>query len=136
MLRGHIVYQQDRQAARLLHNKCRGSAAQRPYVRLRPLAYVTGDRPRGNIGPLPEQGAEAHRSKPGHVLVPDPCLSLTWARVSSIPGPCCRWSRPYSEGFGPHPRGPACLLGSLGPYLEVQVECTGVQCSLVEVWTH
>jgi hypothetical protein len=77
MLRGHIACQRDRHAARLLRNKCRGSTAQRPYVRLRPLAYVTGDRPRGSIGPLPEQGAEAHRSKPGHASVPDPCLSLT-----------------------------------------------------------
>jgi hypothetical protein len=77
MLRGHIVGQRDRQAARLICNKCRGSVAQRPYVRLRPLAYVTGDRPRGSIGSPPERGAGAHRSKPGHVLVLDPCLFLT-----------------------------------------------------------
>jgi hypothetical protein len=57
MLRGHIVCQRDRQAARLLRNKCRGSAAQRPYVTLCPLAYVTGDSPRGSIGPPPERGA-------------------------------------------------------------------------------
>jgi hypothetical protein len=77
MLREHIVCQQDRQAACLLRNKCGGSVAQRAYVMLRPLTYVTGDRPRGSIGPPPERGAEAHRSKPGHVSVPDPCLSLT-----------------------------------------------------------
>jgi hypothetical protein len=77
MLRGHIVCQRDRQAARLLRNKCRGSAAQRPYVRLRPLAYVTGDSPRGSIGPPPERGMEAHWIKPRHVSVPDPRLSLT-----------------------------------------------------------
>jgi hypothetical protein len=77
MLRWHIAYQRNSQAARLLHNKCRDRAPQRPYIRLRPLAYVTGDRPRGSIGPPPEQGAEAHRSKPGHVSAPDPCLSLT-----------------------------------------------------------
>jgi hypothetical protein len=74
MLRGHIVCQQGRQAARPLHNKCRDRAAQRPYVRLRPLAYVTGNKPRGSIGSPPERGAQAHRMKSGHVSVPDPCL--------------------------------------------------------------
>jgi hypothetical protein len=77
MLRWHITCQRDSQAACLLYNKCRDRAAQRPYVRLRSPAYVTGDRPRGSIGPPPERGAEAHRIKPGHVSVPDPCLSLT-----------------------------------------------------------
>jgi hypothetical protein len=77
MLRRHIACQRNSQAVRLLRNKCRDRAAQRPYARLRPLAYITGDRPRGCIGPPPVRGAEAHRSKPGHVSVPDPCLSLT-----------------------------------------------------------
>jgi hypothetical protein len=77
MLRGHIVCQRDRQAARLLCSKCRGSTTQRPYVRLRPLAYVTGDSPRGSIEPPPERGVEAHWIKPGHMTVPDPRLSLT-----------------------------------------------------------
>jgi hypothetical protein len=48
--------------------------AQRPYVRLRPLAYVTGNKPRGSIGSPPERGAQAHKIKPGHVSVPDPYL--------------------------------------------------------------
>jgi hypothetical protein len=56
---GHITCQRDSQAARLLRNKCRDSAAQRPYVRLRPLAYVTSDRPRGSIGSPPGRGAVA-----------------------------------------------------------------------------
>jgi hypothetical protein len=77
MSMGHIACQRDSQAARLLRNKCRDSAAQRPYVRLRPLAYVTSDRPRGSIGPPPERGAKAHKIKYGHVSVPDTCLSLT-----------------------------------------------------------
>jgi hypothetical protein len=72
MLRGHVVCQQDRQAARPLRNKCIDRATQRPYVRLRPLTYVTGDRPRGSIGPPPERGAETHRIKPGHTSVLDP----------------------------------------------------------------
>jgi hypothetical protein len=59
MLRGHIVCQRDRHVKRLLRNKCRDHVAQRPYVRLRPLAYVTGDMPRGSIGPPHEQGVGA-----------------------------------------------------------------------------
>jgi hypothetical protein len=51
--------------------------AQRPYIRLRPLAYVTGDSPRGSIGPPPKWGVEAHWIKPGHVSAPDLRLPLT-----------------------------------------------------------
>jgi hypothetical protein len=72
---GHITCQRDSQAARLLRNKCRDSAAQRPYVRLRLLAYVTSDIPRSSIGPPPERGV--HRIKSGHVSVPDSYMSLT-----------------------------------------------------------
>ena len=74
MLRGHIVCQHGGQAARYSHNKCRDRAAQRPYVRLHPLAHVTGNKPRGSIGSPPERGAQAHRIKSGHVSVLDPCL--------------------------------------------------------------
>jgi hypothetical protein len=74
MLRWLIACQQGGQATCPLRNKCRDRAAQRPYVRLRPLAYVTGNKPRGSIGSPPERGAQAHRIKPGHVSVPDPCL--------------------------------------------------------------
>jgi hypothetical protein len=74
MLRRHIAYQQGGQAARPFRNKCRDRAAQRPYVRLRPLAYVMGNKPRGSIGSALERGAQVHKIKPGHVSVPDPCL--------------------------------------------------------------
>jgi hypothetical protein len=74
MLRWHIACHQGGQATRPLRNKCRDCAAQRPYVRLRLLAYVTGNKPRGSIGSPPERGAQAHRTKSGHVSVPDPCL--------------------------------------------------------------
>jgi hypothetical protein len=57
MLKGHIACQWGSQAARLLRNKCRDSAAQRSYVRLRPRAYVTRGRPHGSIGSPPERGA-------------------------------------------------------------------------------
>jgi hypothetical protein len=53
MLRGHIACQQGEQEACPLHNKCRDRAAWRPYIRLRPLAYVTGNQPRGSSGSLP-----------------------------------------------------------------------------------
>jgi hypothetical protein len=59
MLKGHIACQRDSQAVRLLRNKCRDSAAQRPYVRLRPLAYITRGRPRGSIRSPPVRGAVA-----------------------------------------------------------------------------
>jgi hypothetical protein len=59
MLKGHITCQWGSQAARLLCNKCRDSAAQRSYVRLRPRAYVTRGRPRGSIGSPPERGTVA-----------------------------------------------------------------------------
>ena len=74
MMRRHIACQQSRQMTRPLHNKCRDHAAQRPYVRLRPLAYVTGNKPCGSIASPPERGAQVHRIKPGHVSVLDPCL--------------------------------------------------------------
>jgi hypothetical protein len=74
MLRRHIACQQGGQAARTLRNKCRDPAVQRPYVRLRPLAYVTGNKPCDSIGSPPERGAQAHKIKPRHMSIPDPCL--------------------------------------------------------------
>jgi hypothetical protein len=64
------------QAARLIRNKCRGHATKRLYVRLRPLAYVTGSVPRGSIEVPPERGAEAYAVWSGHVSAPDPRLAL------------------------------------------------------------
>jgi hypothetical protein len=56
-------------------------AAQRPYVRLRSLAYVTGSWPRGCIGSPPERGAEAYAIWSGHMSAPDPRLALIKVRV-------------------------------------------------------
>jgi hypothetical protein len=77
MLRPHIACQRDRQAAHLIRNKCRGRVTRRPYVRLRPPAYVTRSRPRGSIGSPPGRGAvvQADRS------APDP-------RLGPVQGPC------------------------------------------------
>jgi hypothetical protein len=72
MPRRHISCQWNGHAACLIHNKCRGRAAERPYVRLRPLAYVTGSRSCGGIGSPLEQGAEVHTVWSGHVSAPDP----------------------------------------------------------------
>jgi hypothetical protein len=79
MLRRHIACQWNGQAARLIHNKCRGHVVQRPYVRLRPLAYVTCNRPRGSIGSPPGRGEEAYTIRSGHVSAPDPYLALNKA---------------------------------------------------------
>jgi hypothetical protein len=81
MPRRHIACQ----AACLIRNKCRGRAAQKPYIRLRPLAYVTGSWPRGSIRSPPERGAEAYAVWSGHVLASDPLLTLIKAWVLFVP---------------------------------------------------
>jgi hypothetical protein len=86
--------------------KCRGRATQRPYVRLRPLAYVTGSRPHGSIGPPPEQGVEACTVWSGHVSAPDPRLALIKAWVFSVPesrDPAVSGPDPTQRGPGPVP---------------------------------
>jgi hypothetical protein len=106
MPRRHITCQWNGHAARLIHNKCIDRATQRPYVRLRPLAYVTGSRPRGSIGAPPERGAEAYVVWSRHVSAPDPRLALIKAWVffvseswdSAMSGP-----DPTQRGPGPVP---------------------------------
>jgi hypothetical protein len=129
MLRGHIACQQGGQAARPFRNKCRDRAAQRPYVRLRPLAYVTGSKPRGSIGSPPEWGAQVHKIKPGHVSVPDPCFG------QGIPCPSTSlWVvRTLLVVVRTPSKGPDTLLGSPGPYSGVRVVRTWVRRFLVEV---
>jgi hypothetical protein len=129
MLRRHIACQQSGQAARPLRNKCRDRAAQRPYVRLRPLAYITGNKPCGSIGSPPERGAQAHRIKPGHVSVPDPCLGQGIPCPGTLPW--VAWT--LSEGSGPLPRGSAWSPGS---YSEIRVMSMGVRRFLEEVRTY
>jgi hypothetical protein len=85
MQRRHTACQWNGQAARLILNKCRGRVARRPYVRLRPLAYVTCSRPRDNIGSPPGRGAEAYTIRSGHVSDLDPRLALIKAGVFSVP---------------------------------------------------
>jgi hypothetical protein len=107
MPRRHITCQWNGQAACLIRNKCRGRAAQTLYVRLRPLAYVTGSRPRGSIGSPPERGAEAYTVWSGHVSAPDPRLALIKAWVFFVPE-----SRdPAVSGPDPTQRGPGSVPG-------------------------
>ena len=81
--------------------------AQRPYVRLRLLAYVKGSGPHGSIGSPPERGAEAHAVWSGHVSAPDPRLALIKAWVFFVPE-----SRdPAVSGPDPTQRGPEPILG-------------------------
>jgi hypothetical protein len=130
MLRRHIARQQGGQAACPLRNKCGDRAAQRPYVRLRPLAYVTGNKTCGSIGSPPEWGAHAHRIKPRNVSVLDPCLgqgiscprtslwvarillggirtpskgpsTLTWESRTVFGGPGCAYRGPVLPRGGP-----------------------------------
>jgi hypothetical protein len=85
-----------RRAARL--------AVHRPFVRLRPLAYVTGRGSRGSIGSPPGRGAEAYRMGPRHVSASDPCLvfdqGLSIFRPSA-PGPAVSSPDPLQRGLVP-----------------------------------
>jgi hypothetical protein len=122
MSRRHITCQWNGQAARLIRNKCRGRAAQRPYVRLRPLAYVMGSVPRGSIGVPPKRGAEAYAVRSGHVSAPDPRLALIKAWVffvSESRDPAVSGLDPTQRGPGPVPgvrdlarRSGLCIQGS------------------------
>jgi hypothetical protein len=81
-------------------------AAQRPYVRLRPLSYVTGSRPRGSIGSPLERGAEAYTVWSGHVSAPDPRLALIKSQVFFVPesrDPAVSCPDPTQRGPGPVP---------------------------------
>jgi hypothetical protein len=112
MLKRHIACQWNghgslnAEAARPIRNKCRGRAAQKPYVRLHPLAYVTSSRPRGSIGSPPERGAEAYVVWSRHVSALDRRLTLIKAWVFFVPesrdlavsGP-----NPAQGGLGPIP---------------------------------
>jgi hypothetical protein len=110
MPRRHITCQWNGQAARLIRNKCRGHAAQRPYVRLHPLAYVTGSGPRGSIGSPLERGAEAYMAWSEHVSAPDPRLVLIKVRVFFVP-----------ESWDPAVSGPDSTQRGLGPVLGVRL---------------
>jgi hypothetical protein len=134
MPRRHITCQWTGQAARLIRNKCRGRMAQRPYVSLCPLAYVTSSRPRGSIGALPDQGAEAYTVWFGHVSASEPRLASikvwvffipeSWDPAVSGPDLTQRGSGP-SGGSGLHPwrswtspGGPVLSHGGSGPTVD------------------
>jgi hypothetical protein len=107
MLRRHIACQWDGQAARLIRIKCRGRVAQRPYVRLRSLAYVMGSRPRGSIGSPPERGVGEQAVWSRHVSAPDPRLALIKAWVFLV----SESRDPALSGSDPTQRGPGPVLG-------------------------
>jgi hypothetical protein len=113
--------------------------AQRPYVRLRPLAYVTGSRPRGSIGSPPERGAEVYMVWSGHVSAPDPRLAFIKVWVFFVLeswDPAVSDPDPTQGGYGTHPRGPVCARGGPGPLPEVWSAYTGVRHSPMGVRTH
>jgi hypothetical protein len=107
MLRRHIARQWNGQATCLIRIKCRGRMAKRPYVRLHPLAYVTGSWPRGSNRSPPEWGAEAYAVWSGHVSAPDPHLALTKVRVLFVPEP----RDPVVSDPDPTQRGPGPIPG-------------------------
>jgi hypothetical protein len=120
MQRRHTACQWNGQAARLIHNKCRGRVALRPYVRLHSWAYITCNRPRGSIGSPPERGAGvyADRSGSGHVSAPNLRLGLVPGPSMFCPGtlgPHCGRSGPPTGGGG----GPDPILGVRLAHVEV-----------------
>jgi hypothetical protein len=85
-------------------------AARSPYVRLCPLAYVTGRGPRGSIGSPPVRGAEPYMMGSRHVPAPDPCLALGQGLIIfrlGAPGPRREQTGPLAKGYGSHLRGPS-----------------------------
>jgi hypothetical protein len=98
--RRHIACQWNGQAARLVRNKCRARAAQRPYV--------TCTVPHGSIGALPERGAEAYTVWSEHVSAPDPRLALIKAWVFFV----LESRDPAVSGPDPTQRGPEPTLPS------------------------
>jgi hypothetical protein len=139
MLRRHIACQWSGQAARLIRIKCRGRAAQRPYVWLRPLAYVTCSRPRGNIGSPPEPGVGAHAIWSRHVSAPDPRLALhkAWVFFALESGdPTVSGPDPPLEGSETRPRGLVCTCGGPEPRPEVRYVHPGVRHFPEGVRTH
>jgi hypothetical protein len=130
-----IACQRDGQATRLIHNKCRGHVTRRPYVRLRPLVYVTRSRPRGSIGSPPgrESGVYADRSAPDWVRTrvdtgppPRSCSRSGYVLSWGLGTPLWTARTPY-WGSGFHSRGPACTSGGLGPTSEVRTVYPGVR---------
>jgi hypothetical protein len=57
MLRGHVVRQHGGKRRVLSTINAEAAWLWGPYVRLGPLAYVTGHKPRDSSGSPPEQGA-------------------------------------------------------------------------------
>jgi hypothetical protein len=80
---GHIICQKGRQVARPFHNKCGGRAVQSPYVTLRPLAYITDDKPCCSIRPLTEQGGGGAADRARTRVSPGPG-TLLWAVRSAL----------------------------------------------------
>jgi hypothetical protein len=106
-------------------NKCRDRAAHRPYVRLRPLAYITSNKPHGSIGSPPERGAQVHKIKPGHASVSDSCLG----QGIPCPGTSLWVVRTLLGGIRTPSKGPGTLLGSPRPYSGVRLCVQGSDAS-------
>jgi hypothetical protein len=69
----------------------------------RPLAYVTGNKPRGSSGSPPERGAQAHRIRPDTGQY----RTLAYARVSPVWDLVVAWTLP--GGIWTPSKGPGTL---------------------------
>jgi hypothetical protein len=111
MLRGHVAHQRGGRQRVLSAINARAARLYGPYVRLGPLAYVTGHKPRASSGSLPKRGAWGKawtRVSTGPLLMPGSSPSRDLAKAWTLLG----------GTWGP-PEGP--VLPSLGaPDLYVQ----------------
>jgi hypothetical protein len=76
---------------------------------LRPLAYVTDNKPCGCIRPLTERGAEALRIEPGHASM----LDLGLGYDIPFPGPCYGRSGAHLVGSEPYPMASGCFTSGV-----------------------
>jgi hypothetical protein len=124
MLRGHVVCQ--RGGRRRVFSTINAEAARRygPRVRPSPLAYVTGHKPRGSNGFLPERGAQGKawtRVSTEPLLKPGSSPSRDLAKARTLLGGT--WGLPEGPGvpsWEPRTcmhRGPVPYCGGLDPMM-------------------
>jgi hypothetical protein len=92
MLRGRVARQHGGRRCVLSAINAKAAQSYGPYVRLGPLAYVTGQKPCGRGG---FRLSGERRARPGHVSAPDPCLCWGPLHPRTLPRP------------GPHSGGPS-----------------------------
>jgi hypothetical protein len=127
MPRRHITCQWNRQAARLIRNKC---SAARPRGLTSGSARWLTSRAVGHVAASGLRlGGEQKRTWYG----PDTCWFRTPPSLDKglgilcprILGPCCEWPGPHKKRSGTRPGGLVCTRGGLGPCPKVRFVYAG-----------